>query len=80
MCDSPSLDPPHAGEICFGLNRETDERSLAEFIRRFADPAFLAALIPRLEDGEITEVLAFLFGLMRKHCSEQEYHRLFLRE
>jgi len=72
--------PLKADAICFGLNRETDERSLAAFLQRFAEPAFLQTLIPRLEEGEITALLDFLSRLMHKHCSEKEYHRLFLKE
>lgn len=71
---------PPAAEICFGLNRETDERSLSAFLRKFADPVFLGTLIPRLEDAEFIEVLDFLSRLMHKHISEEEYHRLFLAD
>jgi len=67
-----------AEEICFGLNRETDERSLAAFIEKFADSAFLRTLLPRLDDTELTAILDFLSRLMHKHISEEEYHRLFL--
>ncbi|OGQ87639.1 MAG: hypothetical protein A2512_13040 [Deltaproteobacteria bacterium RIFOXYD12_FULL_56_24] len=66
--------------ICFGLNRETDERSLAAFLQRFTEPAFLQTLVPRLEKEEITSLLDFLSRLMHKHCSEKEYHRLFLKD
>jgi hypothetical protein len=72
--------PLKAESICFGLNRETDEHSLASFLQRFAEPAFLQTLIPRLEDEEITALLDFLSRLMHKHCSEKEYHRLFLKD
>ncbi|PLX47489.1 MAG: hypothetical protein C0613_13790 [Desulfobulbaceae bacterium] len=65
-------------EICFGLDRQTDEQSLAHFIRRFASPALLEALIPRLSDAEITETLDFLSKMMGKHLKEKEYHTLFL--
>jgi hypothetical protein len=76
---SPTASLP-AEEICFGLNRESDERSLAAFIEKFADPAFLQTLIARLDDTEITATLDFLSSLMHKHISEEEYHRLFLGE
>ena len=69
-----------AENICFGLNQETDERSLAAFLQRFAEPAFLRTIIPRMEEEEITSLLDFLSRLMHKHCSEKEYHRLFLKE
>ena len=72
--------PLKAANICFGLNRETDERSLTAFLQRFAEPAFLQTLIPRLEESEITSILDFLSRLMHKHCSEKEYHRLFLKD
>lgn len=72
--------PLKAGSICFGLNRETDERSLAAFLQRFSEPTFLQTLIPRMEEEEITSLLDFLSRLMHKHCSEKEYHRLFLKE
>ncbi len=72
--------PLKAANICFGLNRETDERSLAAFLQRFAEPAFLQTLIPRLKEEEITSLLDFLSRLMHKHCSEKEYHRLFLKD
>lgn len=66
--------------ICFGLDRPTDEASLIAFIERFARPALLATLAPRLSDGEITATLDFLTNLMQKHLSDKEYHRLFLVE
>ncbi|MFH1021199.1 MAG: hypothetical protein V1782_11425 [Pseudomonadota bacterium] len=72
--------PLKAADICFGLNRKTDERSLAAFLQRFTEPVFLQTLIPRLEEEEITSLLDFLSRLMHKHCSEKEYHRLFLKE
>ena len=72
--------PLEAKDICFGLNRETDERSLTAFLQRFAEPAFLQTLVPRLEEGEITSLLDFLSRLLHKHCSEKEYHRLFLKD
>ena len=80
--DTSKIQPTHlkAENICFGLNRETDERSLAAFLQRFAEPAFLQTLIPRLEDEEIAALLDFLSRLMHKHCSEKEYHRLFLKD
>ena len=65
-------------EICFGMNRQTDEQSLDVFIRRFAAPAVLETLIPRMTDAEITETLDFLSKLMGSHLKENEYHTLFL--
>jgi len=70
--------PLAADEICFGLDRATDERSLAVFLRLFSSDAFLTTLIPRLNDDEIDQLVDQLTGLMRRHLTEKEYHELFL--
>ncbi|MDA8161116.1 MAG: hypothetical protein M0T76_10405 [Desulfobacteraceae bacterium] len=67
-----------AREISFGWDRATDERSLAAFLQRFSRPALLEALLPRLSDPEIGDLVDHLSRLMRRHLSEGEYHRLFL--
>ncbi len=74
---APNCNP---AEICFGLDRNTDERSLAVFLLMFTSPVMLDALIPRLSDDDINETVDFLTGLMKKHLEENEYHTLFLNE
>jgi len=69
-----------AYSIVFGFDRETDERSLEAFIERFAGKEFMKTLLPRLQDEDITDMVNFLTGIMHKHLSEKEYHRLFLAE
>lgn len=64
-------------KICFGLDRPTDEASLAALIQRFARPDLLATLIPRLSEREIGATLDFLTAMMQKHLNDDEYHRLF---
>ena len=65
-------------EICFGLNREIDERSLAAFLQLFARKDLLDALIPRLGDDEILSLVDQLTAVLHKHLEEKEYHELFL--
>ncbi len=65
-------------EICFGLNRETDERSLAIFLRLFSRDELLQTLIPRLGDDEIIQLVDQLTTVLRNHLQENEYHELFL--
>lgn len=67
-----------APEICFGLNRTTDEESLAAFLRLFNKKSLAAVLIPRMTDAEIMRVVDLLTGIMRNHLQEEEYHELFL--
>ena len=66
--------------ISFGFDRATDERSLALFLSCFAEQQLLDTLLPRLADEEILQVVDFITGLMQKHLSEEEYHKLFLSE
>jgi len=75
---APPFANDNAANICFGLNRPLDEQSLALFLKRFVDPALLAALVPRLADEEISRMVDLLSGLLRAHLTDQEYHRLFL--
>ncbi len=65
-------------DICFGLDPETDRRSLAAFVRRFASPRVIGTLAARMEGEDITRLVAELTGVLRRHLSHDEYHRLFL--
>jgi len=69
-----------AHAIAFGFDRATDERSFGLFLERFVDKKLLETLLPRLQDEDILATVDFLTGIMQKHLSEKEYHRLFLAE
>jgi len=69
-----------AHAIAFGFDRATDERSFGLFLERFVDKKLLETLLPRLQDEDILATVDFLTGIMHKHLSEKEYHRLFLAE
>lgn len=67
----------HSDSMVFGFDRATDEKSLAVFLQKIVSPDLLAQLLPRLEDQEIESVLQLFTGLMKKHLSKNEFHRLF---
>ncbi|NOX79867.1 MAG: hypothetical protein GXP57_02030 [Deltaproteobacteria bacterium] len=67
-----------AHEICFGLNRTTDEESLAAFLRLFNRKELTSVLIPRMTDDEIMRIVDLLTDIMHNHLQEKEYHELFL--
>lgn len=71
---------PLFDQICFGLNRETDERSLQDLLTRFSRPQLLATLIPRLSDRELTELADLVNKLVTSHLQHREYHQLFLED
>ena len=70
----------YAGLIGFGLDRETDENTLICYLQKFSDDAVMAAIIQRLDDHELAEVFDLINRLLRRHFTEDEYHRLFLKD
>jgi hypothetical protein len=68
------------GLIGFGLDRETDEKTIICYLQKFSDDAVMAAIIRRMEDGELLEVFDLVNRLLRRHFTEPEYHRLFLKD
>ncbi|MCF8106837.1 MAG: hypothetical protein K9K64_15250 [Desulfohalobiaceae bacterium] len=70
----------YSGLVGFGLDRETDEKTMIYYLQKFSDDALIKTLVKRLTQAELEEVFNLLFRLMKTHLSEPEYHRLFLKE
>lgn len=70
----------YQGLAGFGLNREMDEDALIFYLQKFSDDALMAILRNRLEDEDISNLFNLISHLLRKHLSEEEYHKLFLKE
>jgi len=70
----------YAGLVGFGLDRETDENTLVCYLQKFSDDAVMASIIKRLDDHELAEVFDLVNRLLRRHFTEAEYHRLFLKD
>ena len=68
------------GMMAFGYSREEDERSLMAFLQMFAEDEFMRLLCRRISDSEIEELVDHLTGLMKRHLSEAEYHKYFLKD
>lgn len=68
------------GLVGFGLDRETDENTVIYYLQKFSDDGLMALLRHRLSDEELEALFSRLSGLLRKHLSEDEYHRHFLKE
>lgn len=69
---------PH--QICFGLNREHNERSFSLFLQLIGNRELADVLAKRLSDEEIERFVADFTQLIRQHLTEDEYHQLFLQE
>ena len=70
----------YRGLIGFGLNRETDEKTLMVYLQKFADDRLAGLMVQRMSDGQLESLFNCLTELMREHLSEEEYHTLFLHE
>jgi hypothetical protein len=70
----------YEGLIGFGLDRETDEKTIVCYLQKFSDDAVMTAIIKRLDDAELSEIFDLVNRLLRRHFVEDEYHRLFLKD
>ena len=67
-------------DIGFGFNRETDENTILYYLQKFSDDTLMENLLGKLTDRELEEVFNLLTRLLKNHLTEDEYHRLFLKQ
>jgi hypothetical protein len=70
----------YAGLVGFGLDRETDENTVICYLQKFSDDGVMTAIVKRMDDAELAEVFDLVNRLLRRHFTEAEYHRLFLKD
>ena len=68
------------GLVGYGLNRETNENTLVYYFQKFSDDELMKVLISRLSDMEMDDMFDRISALLSRHLTEEEYHRLFLKE
>lgn len=68
------------GFIGFGLNREADRDTVIYYLQKFSDDHMMELIRKRLTDEECQTIFDLISGLLRKHLTEPEYHRYFLKE
>lgn len=68
------------GLVGFGLDRETDEKTVIYYLQKFSDDTLMEHLIKRLTDEELGAIFDLLTTLLKAHLSEPEYHMLFLKD
>jgi hypothetical protein len=70
----------YTGLVGFGMDRKTDEYTIQYYLQKFSDDKLMENLIGKLSDKELSEIFFIITTLMKKHLSEEEYHRLFLKD
>jgi hypothetical protein len=66
--------------VGFGLNRETDENTVVYCLQKFSDDSLMEVLKQRMTDQELEEVFELISKVLKKHLTEDEYHRYYLKE
>ncbi len=68
------------GMVGFGLDRETDEKTIICYLQMFSNDDLIKKMVERMSDDELETIFNILTGLLRNHLTEQEYHLLFLKD
>ena len=70
----------YEGLVGFGLDRETDEKTLTWYLQKFSDDDHMALIRERLSEEDLKALFDLLGGLLKKYLSEEEYHAVFLKD
>lgn len=68
------------GFVGFGLNDKSDMDTVIYYLQKFSDDTLMQLLRTRLTHEDRQAIFDLLSGLLRKHLSEPEYHRYFLKD
>ncbi len=66
--------------VGFGLDRETDENTVIFYLQKFSDDKLMEKIIKQLTDDELDEIFSIISRLLKKHLTEPDYHKLFLKD
>jgi hypothetical protein len=70
----------YSGLVGFGLARETDEKTIIYYLQKLSDDRLMELLVKRFSDDELAGIFNWVSGILKKHLSEDEYHRWFLKD
>jgi hypothetical protein len=68
------------GLVGFGLDRETDEKTLTWYLQKFSDDDLMTLIRQRMSEEDLETLFNLLGGLIKKYLSEEEYHAVFLKD
>lgn len=70
----------YTGPVAFGFDRPTDENTVIYYLQKFSDDAVMKQVIPNASDSDLEDIFNLISRMLKKHLSETEYHRLFLKD
>jgi len=68
------------GLVGFGLDRDTDEKTLTWYLQKFSDDSHMAVMCRRMSDEDLADLFDHLGRLLKTYLTEEEYHRIFLKD
>ena len=68
------------GFLGYGMDRQTDEDTVAVYLQKFSDDDLMKVMLKRMSDAELAEVFEMISKLLKVHFTEPEYHKYFLKE
>lgn len=69
----------YQGLLAQGLDRSTDEATLAVYLQKISDDDLLRVLLPRLSEECLNDGFAWIHQALKTYLSKEEYHSLFLK-
>jgi len=70
----------YGGPVGFGYDREINEHTLAYYLQKFSDDEHVKRILSRMSDSDMEELFNLLGRLLKSYLSEEEYHRVFLKD
>lgn len=70
----------YGGLVGFGLDRQTNENTVWVYLQKFSSDELMGVILKRMSDEDLESLWETIATLMRKYLTEEEYHRLFLKD
>lgn len=68
------------GFIGYGLDRESNENTVRFYLQKFSDDTLMDIILKRMSDDDLEEMFEIISKTLKRYLSEEEYHKLFLKE
>ncbi|WP_300668084.1 cytoplasmic protein [Desulfoluna sp.] len=70
----------YSGAAMYGWDLEGDIETLKYNLQKFSDDSFLDLILGKLDQEDRDAIYTLLTSLLKKHLTETEYHRCFLKD
>lgn len=68
------------GFLGYGMDRQTDEDTVAVYLQKFSDDDLMKVMLKRMSDEELAELFEMVSKMLKTHFNEPEYHKYFLKD